>query len=54
MGDKEILCTYKFDGNYTFDWLDENEVECWIEENKDKYEDIEIIRIKVTEILYES
>ncbi|GEM_PF-4237249 len=54
MGNKEILCTYKYDGRYTFDWLDENEIEDWIEINKDEYTDIEIIRVKVTDILYQS
>lgn len=54
MGNKEILCTYKYNGNYTFEWLEENEVEEWIEENKDEYTDIEVIRIKVMDMLYES
>lgn len=52
MREKEILCTYKYEGKYNFDWLDEDEVEDWIEENKDRYEDIEVIRIKVTDVLY--
>lgn len=49
---KEILCTYLFGGNYTFEWLEENEVEEWLEENKDRYEDIEIVRVKVIDKLY--
>lgn len=49
---KEILCTYLFEGNYTFEWLEENEVEEWMEENKDRYEDIEMVRIKVVDTLY--
>ena len=54
MGNKEILCTYKYKNSYSFDWLDENEIEDWIEENKDKYEDIEVVKIKVTDIIYQS
>ena len=49
---KEILCTYLFKGHYTFEWLEENEYEEWIEENKDRYSDIEMIRIKVVDTLY--
>lgn len=52
IGNKEISCTYKYNGRYTFDWLDENEVEDWVDENEDKYEDIEIVRVKVTQLLF--
>lgn len=50
--DKEILCTYLFKGSYTFEWLEENEVEEWLRKNKDRYEDIEIVRVKVIDKLY--
>lgn len=43
---------YLFKGHYTFEWLEENEYEEWIEENKDRHSDIEMIRIKVVDTLY--
>lgn len=52
--DKTILATY-FNGKfYTYDWLDnEEEVDEWIEINKDRYTNIEIIEISVKRVIYE-
>lgn len=55
MQDKNILVTY-FDGdNYSFAWLEDDEdVENWLDENKDDYTQIEIIRISGVEEIYKS
>ena len=52
---REILATYHEDGNFSFVWLeDEADVEDWLEEYKEKYTQIEIIAIRVKDILYQS
>ncbi|APR02350.1 TPA: hypothetical protein ACXDAY_002252 [Clostridium botulinum] len=53
--DKTILATY-FDGDgYGYDWLqDDEEVKDWLEEYKDYYTNIEIIRVAIIEKIYVS
>ncbi|WP_291567163.1 MULTISPECIES: hypothetical protein [unclassified Clostridium] len=53
MNDEEILVTY-FDGDsYGFDWLkDDKDVEDWLEEFKDSYTKIEVLRVNVVEEIY--
>jgi len=53
--DYTILATY-FDGdNYRFDWLENNEDAAeWLEENKGKYTQIEVISINVMDVIYQS
>ncbi|HEY8892615.1 MAG TPA: hypothetical protein VIM70_20460 [Clostridium sp.] len=53
--DHTILATY-FDGdNYSFDWLENNEDATeWLDENKEKYTQIEVISINVMDVIYQS
>ncbi|GAA0082869.1 hypothetical protein [Clostridium sp. CTA-6] len=53
--DKTILATY-FDGDgYGYDWLqDDEEVKDWLDEYKDYYTNIEIIRVAIIQEIYVS
>jgi hypothetical protein len=53
--DHTILATYFNGNNYSFDWLENDEDAAeWLDENKDVYTQIEIIKVNVMEVIYQS
>lgn len=56
MNNKNILATYIDEtGKYNFAWLEDEELEAWIDESKIlKYTQVEVIRVNVVEEIYES
>ena len=54
MRDKNILATYRDDnGNFTYAWLEDEELEEWIEESKVcNYTEIEVVRVQVLEEMF--
>jgi hypothetical protein len=55
MNDRNFLATFLTGDIYEFAWLqDREDVEEWLEENKDNYTQIEVIEIIVKDIIYPS
>ena len=53
--DRIILATYCDKDSFSFVWLEnEEDAEEWVEVNKDKYTQIEVIKVNVIDVIYQS
>lgn len=56
MENRNILATYRdSDGNFTYDWLTDEELDSWLEDSKSlNYTQVQIARVSIIEKIYES